>query len=63
MRSLHTLVKGIWTCEMDQINANHIGNWYRLARKKIGQQIVNCSDCQNKTGTGEDKKFEDWKSS
>jgi len=49
---LHALAEGIWTCELDQINSDPNGNWYRLARKKIYQQIVNCSECQNKTTRG-----------
>ena len=58
---LHGLAEGIWTCELDQINADPKGNWYRLTQKKIDQQIVRCSVCQNKNGPEGDKKFEDWK--
>jgi len=60
---LRALAEGIWTCELYQINADPEGNWYHSTRKKIGQQIVHCSECQNETGPGGDKKFEDWKSS
>jgi hypothetical protein len=35
---------------LDPINAYHKKNWDRLARKKIVQQIVHGTECQNTTG-------------
>lgn len=31
--------------ELDQSNADHRGNWYRQARKKIDEQTVHASEC------------------
>jgi hypothetical protein len=44
LRVLHRLAEGNWTCEVDHINAESKGNWYRLARRKIYQEIVQRSE-------------------
>ena len=42
---LPRLAEGIGPRKLDQINADSKGNWDRLARKKIDQQIVYGSEC------------------
>jgi hypothetical protein len=37
---LPRLAEGIWPCKLENIKADPKWKWYRLARKKIGQQIV-----------------------
>jgi hypothetical protein len=49
--------------QLDQINADPKGNWDRLARKKIDQQIVHGTECQTTTARRGDEKCEDWKRS
>ena len=50
--------RGHLCCNLDLINGDSKGNWYRIARKKIDQQIVHGSECPSMTGPKGDKNCE-----
>ena len=55
--------EGIWPCKLDVIDAGPKGKWYRLARKKVDEQFVNCVwlSVKKYDWTKEDTNFEHWK--
>jgi hypothetical protein len=42
---LHRLAEHIPLCTLDQINADHKGNWYLMAQKKTDRQTAHGSEC------------------